>query len=255
MKRFTLFTLMLVLVSTFVLQFSCADEREATEPTTEISEGTEKQDTDTNEVVSTTETEAGDDETIDEEKVPYGPVSEYEMNLAKMAQAQTASQEPTMEQDEIKVKKLNAVKAFVKSKNGKLSNAAVTKVAEAALYANERNELDLALILAVMWKESTFNYNVVGGSCYGIMQIHKNTAKGFGYSIDDIKDPYKAADLGARLLKGHIRNYNNITLGLTAYNAGTGNVKRGNYTTAYAKNVIQKQQAIQAFLDKQLKNA
>ena len=251
MRKFTLFTLMLVLVSTFILQFSFAEGEGTTQPTTEISEGTEKQETDTNEVVSTTTSEKGDEAT-EEEQTSYGVVSEYEANLAQLAQGKTA---PATGQDEIKVKKLNAIKTFVKSKNGKLSDAAATKVAEAALYANQKNELDLALILAVMWKESTFNYNVVGGSCYGIMQIHKNTAKGFGYTIDDVKDPYKAADLGARLLKGHIRNYNNITLGLTAYNAGTGNVKRGNYTTAYAKNVIQKQKAIQAYLDSQLKTA
>lgn len=253
MQKFTLFTLMLVLVSTILLQISFANEKESAKPTTEISEGTEKQNTDTNEVVSTTA--SSEKENSSEDKVSYGVVSEYEMNLAKMTQTQNQTVAPALEQDEIKVKKLKAVKAFVKSKNGKLSDAAATKVAEAALYANQRNELDLALILAVMWKESTFNYSVVGGSCYGLMQIHKNTAKGFGYTIDDIKDPYKAADLGARLLKGHIKNYNNISLGLTAYNAGAGNVKKGNYTTAYANNVIQKQKVIQAYLDSQLKSA
>ena len=106
-----------------------------------------------------------------------------------------------------------------------------------------------------MWKESTFNANVYNANCYGIMQIHKNTAKGFGYSIADIKDPYKAADLGAKILKGHIKNYNNTVLGLTAYNAGSGNVKKGNYSTAYANNIIQKQKVIQAFLDSPVKNA
>lgn len=218
MKRFALFTLMLVLVSIAVLQVCSADEAETTSPTTEISEGTEKQDVNTDEVGSTTETAT---------QVKSGAVSEYEINLAKMTQTQTKTEEPVVVQDDIKVKKLNTVKAFIKSKNRNLSDAAATKVAEAAIYANQKNELDLALILAVMWKESTFNYNVVGGNCYGIMQIHKNTAKGFGYTVNDIKDPYKAADLGARLLKGHIKNYNNITLGLTAYNAGSGNVKKG----------------------------
>lgn len=249
MKRWTLFTLMLVLVGALVIQIGFADHKDLSLPTTEISEGTETQNTTTEEVGSPTESS-----TEAEPAKKNGAVSEYEINLAQyqtQAQAQTA--ESTSTQDQSKVKKLNAVKAFIKSKNPKLSDAAITKVAEAALNANQKHELDLALILAVMWKESTFNVNVYNGSCYGVMQIHKNTAKGFGYTIADIKDPYRAADLGARMLKGHIKNYNDVVLGLTAYNAGTGNVKRGNYTTAYAKNVIQKQKAIQAFLDSYMK--
>lgn len=244
MKKIALFTLMLVLTNLFLVVLSIADEKETEKSTTEISEGTENNSTITKEVVSPEEPQ----------KKSYGVVSEYEMNLAKIAPAknQTPDQEPAKEQDEIKVKKINAVKAFVKSKNRNLSDAAVTKVAEAALYANQKNQLDLSLILAIMWKESTFNASVYNANCFGIMQIHKNTAKGFGYSVDDIKDPYKAADLGARILKGHIKNYNNLVLGLSAYNAGSGNVKKGNYTTAYANNVIQKQKAIQSFLDRQM---
>lgn len=243
MKRFTLFTLMLILASMFSIQISLAEEQGAAVPTTEISEGTEKQDDLTKEVVTAADSDS---------KESYGTVSEYEINLSKMAQEKNQEQNG---QDGIKGNKLEAVKAFVKSQNRGLSDAAVTKVAEAALYANQKNELDLSLILAVMWKESTFDVRVHNTNCFGLMQIHKNTARGYGYTIEDINDPYKAADLGARILKGHIRNYNNTVIGLTAYNAGSGNVKKGNYTTAYANNVIKKQQVIQAFLDNQLKNA
>ncbi len=242
MRKLTLFALMLVLMSALFAQVCLADEKETLPSTTEISEGTENNNTISQEVDSSTE--------ADEPKT-YGPVSEYEINLAKM----NGKDSTTPEQDNVKVKKLNAVKAFVKSKNPGLSDTAVTRVAEAAMRANERNQLDLSLILAVMWKESTFNAGAYNSICFGIMQIHKNTAKGFGYTIADIKDPYKAADLGAKILKGHIQNYNNPVLGLTAYNAGSGNVNRGNYNTAYASNVLQKQKAIQTFLDSQMQNA
>lgn len=246
MKKITLFALTLVLMNVLLIQSCIADAKDASSSTTEISEGTENNTSNSDEVVSNT-----DSATL----VKNGAVSEYEINLTKMAKAENQAPAPAKEQDSSKVKKINTIKAFVKSKNRKLSDAAATKVAEAALYANEKNQLDLSLILAVMWKESTFNANVYNANCYGIMQIHKNTAKGFGYSIADIKDPYKAADLGAKILKGHIKNYNNTVLGLTAYNAGSGNVKKGNYSTAYANNIIQKQKVIQAFLDSPVKNA
>lgn len=251
MKKISLFTFILVLMMVSV--FTCfAEEGEITSPT-EISEEVKTEATQNNEQPATEE---------DAEKKTYGTISEYELNLAKLAkqeaeQKQQAAQKqqaevPAKEQDSLKVKKLNAVKAFIKSKNNKLNDATVTKVAEAAIAANEKNQLELSLILAVMWKESTFNPSVYNTYCYGVMQIHQKTAAGFGYKIADIKDPYKAADLGSKILKGHIKNYNDVIIGLTAYNQGTGNVNRGNYNTKYANNVLQKQSTIQSYLVKAL---
>lgn len=153
----------------------------------------------------------------------------------------------------LRAKKLEAIKSFIKTKNNKLSAKTISNVAEAALNASEKNQFDVTLILAVMWKESTFNPEVYNTNCYGVMQIHKNTASGFGYKIKDIKDPYKAALLGSKILKGHIKNYNSAVMGLTAYNQGTGNVKKGNYNTRYANNVLQKQKTIKAYIDNSMK--
>lgn len=237
MKKISLFTFILVLTLSMISTTALADNEQGASPKTEISEEID--------------TEAN---TTDELETPeYAPKAE-ESTIQGTATEEIASEQPqivvTQEQDGLKVKKLNAVKAFIKSKNGKLSEAVVTKVAEAALYASEKNKLDLALVLAVMWKESTFSPSVVSGSCYGVMQVHKNTAAGFGYKVADIKDPYRAAELGSRLIKSYIAKYNNnLVISLTAYNQGTGNVARGNYNTRYAYNVINKQAAIQAFLD------
>ncbi|MDO5096405.1 MAG: transglycosylase SLT domain-containing protein [Peptostreptococcaceae bacterium] len=246
MKKTSLFTFILVLM--MVSAFNVfADDNANSSSQTEISEE-----------VTTEATENNQDATSEEEKEQkksYGVVSEYELNLAKLAREEAESQGQSLsnqEQDSIKVKKLNAVKAFIKSKNNKLNDAVVTKVAEAAISASDKHQFDLSMILAVMWKESTFNPNVYNTYCYGVMQIHQNTAAGFGYKIADIKDPYKAADLGTKILKGHIKNYNNTIIGLTAYNQGTGNVNRGNYNTRYANNVVKKQAVIQSYLNKAL---
>lgn len=245
MKNKSLFTLILVLVLSCSIFISYADEAsKETIPQTEISEGIDAQD----------QSDVNSDSTDDDKKPKksYGVVSEYEKNLTLMNQAAAtpANASTSVEQGTNKAKKLNAVKSFIKSKNNKLSDATVTKVAEAALAANEKNQLELSLILAVMWKESTFNPSISNSVCYGLMQIHKNTGAGFGYKIKDLYDPYKSADLGAKILKGHIKNYNSALMGLTAYNQGTGNVNRGNYNTRYATNVLQNQKVVDAYLQK-----
>ncbi len=247
MKKISLFTFMLVLMITISAILSFADDSENTSSQTEISEET---------------TNEADEEVVTDEEDPQGSIESTETPTdADTVVSEIATTESiesvvaTLEQDELKVKKLNAVMAFIKSKNGRISDAVVRKVAEAALYSNEKNQLDLSLILAVMWKESTFYPTAVSPSCYGLMQIHRNTAAGFGYRVSDIKDPYRNAELGARILKGHIRSYNDLVLGLTAYNQGVGNVNRGNYNTGYAYNVIKKQAEIQAYLNKALGTA
>lgn len=244
MKKSSLFTLILVLMIFFSPLSIFADDTEKGS-STQISEESPSESTD---LESTDKDEKNSTETEmpSTEETP-------EVAVENIEQTNEENNPTIQEQDLSKVKKLNAVKSFIKSKNNNLSDPVVTKVAEAALYANEKNQLDLSLILAVMWKESTFNPNVYNTNCYGIMQIHKNTGAGFGYKIKDLKDPYRAADLGSRILKGHIRSYNSLVMGLTAYNQGTGNVNRGNYNTRYANNVIKKQAAIQTYLDKLLK--
>lgn len=148
-----------------------------------------------------------------------------------------------------KIKFKSAVISFIKSKNNRLSEAAATKAADAAIYASDKNKVDINLILAVMWKESYFSANARNASCYGIMQVSKNTAAGFGFSVKDLHDPYRNADVASRLLKGQINKYKNPVMGLTAYNAGSGNVSRGNYTTAYANNVISKSNAVKTYIN------
>ncbi len=239
MKKISLFTFILVLMLSLVSAFSFAyDNKEDASTITEISEEID------------TETNTTDEQATSDQPLFVVASATIENASAESSVTEESQDVVTQEQDQLKVKKLNAVKAFIKSKNPKLSDAVVTKVAEAALYANQKNKMDLSLILAVMWKESTFSPSVITGPCYGVMQIHKNTAAGFGYKVADIQDPYRAAELGSRLIKSYIAKYNqNLVIALTAYNQGTGNVARGNYNTNYAKNVINKQAAIQAYLD------
>lgn len=196
---------------------------------TEIEENAKDEET----VIATSPNEeAIQKEIIQEKVVAETPVVKTEKSAA--------------EQEKIKYKK--AVVSFIKSKNGKLSNEAISKVADAAIFSSKKHNVDISLILAVMWKESTFTVSARNASCYGLMQVSKTTGAGFGYSVKDLMDPYRNADVATRLLKGQIKKFGSTVMGLTAYNAGSGNVSKGNYNTRYANSVISKSNTIKSYI-------
>ena len=101
-------------------------------------------------------------------------------------------------------------------------------------YAKEY-ELDKYLVYAVMRTESKFKEDAVSGAgAKGLMQLMDETAaectkKGnFGYDIPkDIYDPEVNISLGCFYLKSLLDSYGgDISLAVTAYNGGTGNVGR-----------------------------
>ena len=248
MKKITLFALILVLMVSILSFDVFADDEETSVETSTATLTTNETETQNNNDVNIipNPVEAATAETNQVQPVVSDEIKKEEIKKEEPKKI-------NKEQEDSKAKKLNAVKSFIKSKNKNLSDAVVTKVAEAALYANYKNQFDLSMILAVMWKESTFNPDTYYGNCYGLMQVHRNTGKGFGYKVSDLKDPYKSAYLGSLMLKGHIKNYNSVIMGLTAYNQGTGNVNKGNYNTRYANDVVKKQAIIQKYLDSALK--
>lgn len=94
-------------------------------------------------------------------------------------------------------------------------------------------DLDKYLVYAVIKTESGFDEKAVSGAgAKGLMQIMDETAAecnkkaGFGYDISgDIFNPEVNISLGCYYLKKLIKSYNgDITLAITAYNGGTGNV-------------------------------
>ena len=104
------------------------------------------------------------------------------------------------------------------------------------------------MIMAVMWKESTFQPNTKTGPCHGLMQLHHSYC---GLSKSEIYDIEKNILQGTRELSSNLKKYGeNEVMALTAYNVGVGNVARGNYQTVYAKNVLAKEQNIIAFARK-----
>ncbi|MBQ3107005.1 MAG: lytic transglycosylase domain-containing protein, partial [Firmicutes bacterium] len=111
------------------------------------------------------------------------------------------------------------------------------------------NDMDITLLMGVASGESSFNEACLSRSgAVGVMQIMPRTAKGFGLTVADLYNAKKNIELGARIVSGHIENYDSVVVGLSAYNAGSGAVNRGSYTTAYANRILNRQQGLLRFL-------
>ena len=87
--------------------------------------------------------------------------------------------------------------------------------------------VDPDLALRVVKQESGFNPNAVSRvGAGGLMQLMPGTARDLGLSEQDRFDPEKNVDAGMRYLSKQIKDFGDVGLGLAAYNAGPGNVRK-----------------------------
>lgn len=101
------------------------------------------------------------------------------------------------------------------------------------VYAEEYS-LDRYLVYSVIRTESGFDPKAKSGAgAVGLMQLMEKTANecnekaNFGYSIpEDLYDPEKNIRMGCFYLSQLMKNYSDVSLAITAYNGGTGNVKK-----------------------------
>lgn len=100
-------------------------------------------------------------------------------------------------------------------------------------YSEEYN-VDKMLVYAIIKAESNFNPNIVSSSnAIGLMQLLEKTAMetankmNVEYTENCLYDPELNINLGIKYFSELLEEYNNnYLLALTAYNAGTGNLKQ-----------------------------
>ncbi len=127
--------------------------------------------------------------------------------------------------------------------NGNMLDGAEQYAATIAKAA-ETYQIPENLITAVMKQESNFNPNAVSSAgATGLMQLMPSTAKYLG--IKNAADPDQNIMGGAKYLRQMLDKFDgDISLALSAYNAGPGNVDKYNgippfkETQNYVKNVL-----------------
>lgn len=117
----------------------------------------------------------------------------------------------------------------------------------AAREASETFNVPYKLLLAVMFRESSYDTDANNGICYGLMQIHNMNFDWLedelaSYGVTDIKNnPVDNIKAGAYMLGGYIEKYGDYHLALMCYNCGEGRAKelwgQGCYSTEYTWNV------------------
>ncbi len=108
-------------------------------------------------------------------------------------------------------------------------------------YLCEDNGIDPAIIVAMCFRESTYNANKIGddGQAFGLMQIHPrwHYERMVSLNCTDLLDPYQNVTVGIDYLCELLNRYDgDMAKALVAYNQGSfkGTV------TQYAKDVMEK---------------
>ena len=118
------------------------------------------------------------------------------------------------------------------------------------IHASEAHRIDPAVVVAVIWKESTYNAGAVGdsGNSLGLMQIQPrwHGERMDRLSCPDLLDPFQNVTVGVDILAGLIDYYDgDISMALMAYNAGAAGANRywfsqGIYSNSYSEAVLDK---------------
>lgn len=108
----------------------------------------------------------------------------------------------------------------------------------------ESHGIDPAIIMAMAWKESTYNAGAIGdgGNSYGLCQIqprwHYSRMQKLGCT--DLLDPYQNVTVAIDYLCELLNRYGSIDKALTAYNRGSYN----GTVTSYANTVMAKAEGL-----------
>lgn len=114
--------------------------------------------------------------------------------------------------------------------------------------AAKRFDVPYALVIAMIWKESSFCETAYNAECYGLMQVasinFEWVCEDLAYlGVDDIADdPADNIYAGTYIISGFVHKYDDYNLALMAYNCGETGAsrlwKQGYYSSKYSRSII-----------------
>lgn len=109
--------------------------------------------------------------------------------------------------------------------NPRLSSKQVEEITLSILGYSEMYGIDPRLVIALIIAESNFNINATSPKgAMGLGQLMPGTARGLG--VSNAYDPQQNIAGCVKLMSGHLSKYGQLSLALSAYNAGPGAVKK-----------------------------
>ena len=140
---------------------------------------------------------------------------------------------------------------YILQKNGNLAKAYALNLVFIFKHEADVSKQSATLLMAMAEKESTFRADAVGGGgSTGLLQIKVSTAKGYGYTAADLKDPHKNVELGAKILSRNAATFGTTEKALAVYNQGAGAVSRGQMRNGYYSRVLDAQANLNSYLAK-----
>lgn len=142
--------------------------------------------------------------------------------------------------------------AYIRSRN---SNIRISVSEEYAFYfknAARVNGIDVEWLMALSQCESRYRKDVVSkGGAIGMMQIMGATGRGYGLSKQDLLNPKKNIDFGARYYAQTLKGYSgNHIRALSAYQMGIAKENLGGYKPTYANTIMWARDNIKSYLSK-----
>lgn len=114
--------------------------------------------------------------------------------------------------------------------------------------AAKRFDVPYALVIAMIWKESSFCETAYNAECYGLMQVASINFEWIckdlaDLGVDDIAyDPADNIYAGTYIISGFIHKYDDYNLALMAYNCGetgaSGLWGQGYYSSGYSRSIV-----------------
>lgn len=100
-------------------------------------------------------------------------------------------------------------------------NETQRKFADEIIEKSKAKGMDPRLGLALVYRESKFDPNVVGADGeIGLWQVLPSTGKLMNYSLKDLQNPSKNIDAGLQYLNQNLIKFNDPVLAVAGYNAG-----------------------------------
>ena len=140
--------------------------------------------------------------------------------------------------------------AYIRSRNQDIRPSVSQEYTFYFLNAARANDLPVERIMAIAQCESRFRSDIESrAGALGMMQIMLKTGEGYGLSKDDLLNPQKNIDFGARYYAQLMEGYKGDEIrALSAYQMGIPKENLGNYEPGYAHTILWAENTLEAFM-------